>query len=375
MNETSPDPAPPPSTPPPTLPPSSPTAPRRRADDLPPPRTGRRRAVLTLLAIAVALSLAYLLLDWHQEAKEQRERAEARAAEAAEANTRAQAAALQAQEANRRLVELEQAAAEAAAADAAAVPGRDDFVLLEVERLITLATNDLQLTRQTATALAALELADARLAAGNAVRWAPLRRALARDIDRLRAVPSVDVTGFALRLDQMIAGADVWPLASTATAPPPQARAPAAATPQLAPPRPGVKKAVPAPPPLPPPPTTWEQLRAWLAAEFGDLLRINEAATPEALLLTGEQERLLRQQLKLRLLGARVSLLSRSDRLYHADIENAQTLLALYYEPRHPLVLAAAASLRQLNTVSLAVELPTLGDSQAALRAARAKRP
>jgi len=372
MNEASPAPAPTPSTPPSTPPSTLPT-PERRADDVPPPRFGRRRALLTLLVIGLALALAYLLLDRHQEAKAQRDRAEARAVEAAEATARAQAAAQQAQEANRRLAELEQAAAEAAAAEAAAVPGRDDFVLLEVERLITLAVNDLQLTRQTATALAALELADARLAASNAVRWAPLRRALARDIDRLRAVPNIDITGFALRLDQLIAGADVWPLVNTAMPPLLPARAAVPAPPPA--PRPDLKKAAPpAPLPPPPPPTPWERLRAWLAAEFGDLLRIHEAATPEALLLTGEQERLLRQQLKLRLLGARVSLLSRSDRLYHSDIENAQTLLALYYEPRHPAVAAAAASLRQLNAVSLAADLPTLGESQAALRASRAKR-
>ncbi len=347
----------------PSQPPPS-TTPKRRAGDV--PRYGRRRALLTLAAIALLLALAYVVLESRREATVQRELAESRAREAAEATARAEAAAKQAEAAGRRLAELEQAAAEEAPAGPAAA-GRDDIVLLEVERLVTLAMHDLQITRQPATALAALELADARLAAANAARWAPLRRALGRDIERLRAVPAVDTTGIALKLDQLIAGADVWPMAN-APAPPP--------LPPKPPPRAAAKKAEPPqPPPAPPPPSAWERVRAWISAEFGDLVRINEVATPEALMLTGEQEKMLRQQLKLRLLGARIALLARNDRLYHTDIESAQTLLALYYEQRHQAVAGAAATLRQLNTAALGPELPALADSQTAVRAARAKRP
>lgn len=339
---------------------------QRRATDVP-PRRGRRRALATLLAVVVLVGATYWALDQRREARLQQELAAQRAAEAAEATARAQAAARQAQEAEQRLAELEQAAAEPSDAAPAAVPGRDEALLLEVERLITLAVHDVQLTRQATTALAALELADARLAAASAPRWAALRRALARDIERLRAVPTVDTTGIAVRLDQMIAAADVWPMVNAPAPPPAPAPAPAKA------PRTAAKKAEPAP--EPPPPTAWQRLRGWLSSEFGELLRINEVATPEALLLSAEQQKLVRQQLKLRLLGARLALLARNDRLYHADIENAQTLLALYFEGRHPGVAAAAASLRQFNAAALAFDVPALTDSQAALRAARARRP
>ncbi len=348
-----------------TAPPPAPESqpPRRRASDAP-ARFGRRRALLTLIGVGVAVALAYLVIDSRRQARLQAELAESRAREVAEATARAQAAAQQAQEAQRRLAELEQAAADAAAADAGRQPRPDEALLLEVERLVTLAMQDVQLTRQTATALAALELADARLAAVNAPRWAPLRRALARDIERLRAVPAVDTTGIALKLDQLIAAVDVWPLAN-APAPPPAKAAP----------RPAPKKAEPTPEPPPaPPPGVWEKLRGWIGEEFGELVRIHKVATPEALLLNAEQERLLRQQLKLRLLGARLALLARNDKLYHADVENAQTLLALYFDARHAAVATAAATLRQLNAVSLAAEVPTLADSQAAVRAARARR-
>jgi uroporphyrinogen III methyltransferase/synthase len=348
----------------PPPPPEQPT-PQRHATDA--PRRTRQRALLTLLAVAIALVLGYLALESARKAKQQEQLAEVRAREAAEATARAQASAQQAQEAQKKLAEMEQAAAEVAVAELPAGPGRDDALLLEVERLVMLAMNDLQLTRQPATALAAFELADARLAAANDPRWVPLRRALARDIERLRALPAPDVTGSALKLDQLIAGADVWPLANAPAAPPP--------SPPKAAPRPTARKAeAPPAPPAPPPPGPWQKLRAWLAAEFGDLLRINEVGTPEALLLSDEQGKLVRSQLKLRLLGARLALLARNDKLYQADIDNAQTLLALYFDARHAGVTNAAATLRQLRSTALSFDVPALADSQAAVRAARAAR-
>jgi len=352
-------------------PPAAPDASTAQPDAAAAPRRGWRRAALTLVAVALALAMAYAVLETRREAKLQQQLAETRAREAAQATASAQLAAQQAQEAHKRLAELEQAAAEAGAREASAAPGRDDALLLEVERLVMLAMQDLQLTRQPATALAALELADARLAAASAPRWVALRRALARDIERLRTVPAVDTTGIALKLDQLIAGADVWPLAN-APAAPPQAPPP---SPKAAP-RALAKKTEAAPEPAPPPPPgPWQRARAWLAEEFGELVRINEVATPEALLLNSEQGRLVRQQLKLRLLGARIALLARSDKLFHSDIDSAQTLLALYFDGRHAAVANAAATLRQLNTAMLALEVPALADSHAAVRAARARQP
>ena len=332
------------------------------------PRRSRRRVLLVVAAVALALAAAFAVLESRREIKVHQQLAETRAREAAEATARAQAAVREAQEVHKELVEMEQAAADTRASAAPAAAGRDEVLLFEVERLVTLSMQDLQLTRQTATALAALELADARLAAAvNAPRWVALRRALARDMERLRAVAAVDTTGIALKLDQLIAGADVWPLANAPAAPPPPAPPPKAA------PRAATKKAETAP--EQPSPTAWQQVRAWLASEFGDLVRINEVPTPEALLLNSEQGKLVRQQLKLRLLGARVALLARNDRLFHSDIDSAQTLLALYFEGRHAGVTNAASTLRQLNTTTLAFDLPTLADSQAAVRAARSVRP
>lgn len=232
--------------------------------------------------------------------------------------------------------------------------GRDDLALIEVERLIMLAAQELQTANGLPSALAAMQGADARLARIGGPQGIALRRAIARDLERLRAAPSVDMVGMALKLDQLAQTVDALPMLAEASARPAAATRPAAG-------------AVTSPPPE----TTWLRLRAWLSREFGDLIRIREVDTPEALLLNGPQQQLVRHQLKLRLLDARQALLMRSDRLYRADLAEAQALLARYFDLRAPAAAATQAQLKQLSGLPLSVDLPQVSDSLAALRGLR----
>ncbi|MGH6611733.1 MAG: uroporphyrinogen-III C-methyltransferase [Burkholderiaceae bacterium] len=233
--------------------------------------------------------------------------------------------------------------------------GRDEAVLVEVERLITLAAQELQLGGNVATALAALQTADARLSRTDNARFLQLRRVLARDIERLKAAPTVDFTGIALKLDQLASAVNNWPLLASATAPPSStAHAPEAAE---------------------PPPSSWLE-RQWRMirnelGEYRDLIRIRHVDAPESVLLDSQQQALMRQQLRLRLLNARQALLARNDRLFRADLAEAQELMKRYVDTRAPLAANALATLKQLASTALSVEVPTIGDSMAAVRAVR----
>lgn len=235
--------------------------------------------------------------------------------------------------------------------------GRDDLALVEVERLIMLAAQEVQTANGLPAALAALQGADARLARIGGPQGVTLRRAIARDLERLRAAPTVDITGMALKLDQLAQSVDALPLLAEAAARP------------TVPTRPPARPASPAAPATAE--TGWSRVRTWLDQEFGDLIRIREVETPEALLLNGPQQQLVRHQLKLRLLDARQALLMRSDRLYRADLAEAQRLLARYFDARTPAATAAQTQLRQLAGMPLSVDLPQLSDSLAALRGLR----
>jgi uroporphyrin-3 C-methyltransferase len=256
--------------------------------------------------------------------------------------------------------ELEQVKAQRAALDQLYLElarGRDEATLLDVERLITLAAQDLRFTGHVAGALNALQAADARLARMDRPQYVGLRRALGRDIDKLRGVPVVDVTGIALKLDQVAVAIDTLPLLSDPVARP--ARAPVTA------------------PPNPPtrPETVWDKVRGWMADELGDLVRIREIETPDSLLLTGAQQQLVRSQFRLRLLDARQALLARNERVFRADLAEAQTLLTRYFDVKGPNGGALLLQLRQLAQSTLSVDVPGLDESLAAIRAARPAAP
>jgi uroporphyrinogen III methyltransferase/synthase len=132
------------------------------------------------------------------------------------------------------------------------------------------------------------------------------------------------------------------------------------------------RAAVPCPPsPAPPPTGAWEHVRAWLAQEFGDLVRIHEVETPAALLLSSSQQQLVRERLKLRLLSARQALLARNDRLFRSDLAEAQATIHRYFDARGAGPAAALAQLKQIAQNTLAIDVPTLNESLAALRAVR----
>jgi len=235
--------------------------------------------------------------------------------------------------------------------------GRDEAVLVEVERLVAMAVQELSISGNVATALAALQTADVRLARTDSARFLPLRRMIARDIERLKVAPTVDIAGMAVKLDQIAAGVDSWPLLSDARAASAAAPAP---TPETVAPSPGT--------------SWWERWIERLQAELGeyrDLVVLRRVETPESLLLQPQQQQLLRLQIRMRLLTARSALLTRNDRLFRADLLEAQALITRHVDVRQPNVAAALATIRQFATTALSMEVPQINDSLAAVRAAR----
>src|SRR6266850_2747610 len=90
---------------------------------------------------------------------------------------------------------------------------RDEWQLAEIEQVLAIASQQLQLAGNVRAALLALQLADARLARNDRPQFAPIRRALSRDIDRLKALPAIDFPAMSVRIDGVIAAVDSLPLA------------------------------------------------------------------------------------------------------------------------------------------------------------------
>src|SRR5262245_81263 len=90
---------------------------------------------------------------------------------------------------------------------------REEWQLAEIEQVLAIASSQLHLAGNVRAALLALQLAEPRLPRADRPQFVPVRRALARDIERLRATPAVDLPAMTVRLDALIAAVDSLPLA------------------------------------------------------------------------------------------------------------------------------------------------------------------
>jgi uroporphyrin-3 C-methyltransferase len=223
-------------------------------------------------------------------------------------------------------------------------------------------------------ALIALQNADNRLARAGP-QFIGVRRVLGRDMDRLRALPSVDLAGNALRLDSLVGMVDALPLLSDERpAPAPRLDAkPTDRVVRVQTGKDGRKEAE--------MPSLWERVQdAWrhgsaeVWQEVQQLIRVREVDQPDALLLTPSQSYFLRENLKLRLLNARLALLARQEPIYRSDLLRAEDMLQKYFDMRSKQTVAALTLLKQIESSNTVVELPTLSESLTAVRNFKAPR-
>jgi len=243
--------------------------------------------------------------------------------------------------------QAEQAALEALYRDLA--PSRDEIALSEIEQVLVVASQQLQLAGNVPSALTALQLADSKLQRLERPQFLPLRRALSRDMDRLKAVPFVDVAGMSLKLDQALAAIDALPLAMDERLPP--------AVPEKA-----------APPANEP---SWMRFLRDVWRDAKQLVRIEVSDRPAAPLVPMAQQYFLRENLKLRLLTARIALLAHDDASFQADVAAADAWVKRYFDTRAKPVQALQATVKQLAATPMPGEMPDLTRSLEAVRALR----
>lgn len=320
------------------------------------------RAALALALLAALLSGYHWFTDRGSDDALRRELARRLAemeAQNKEASTRAVQASAALREAEVKLGVLEAKLAESQSQQIALeslyqelVRNRDEWFFADIEQSVLLASQQLQIAGNVRAALIGLENAEARLQRLDQPRYAQLRRVLARDIERLKALPLADIYGNSARLDEVIAGIERLPLAMDARARPDSAAAETVAQDQ-----PG-----------------WERMLRELWREMRRLVRIQTAGVQDAALLAPEQVFFLRENLKLRLVSARLALLTRDGKSYQVDLRAALAAIDSHFDRRDSAVAATAATLRKLQSAQLQVDMPDLAETLEALRKLRLPR-
>ena len=232
---------------------------------------------------------------------------------------------------------------------------RDEWVAAEIEQAVTMAAQQLQVAGNVAGAILALQSAEARLAGSNRPQYVGLRRVLVRDLDRLRALPQIDVAGMSLRLESIIASVDGLPLAVDVRPVETKSVSPESGDPFVS----AVSVAF------------WQQLVQTFWREVRGLVRIQRFDREEPALLAPGQTFFLRENLKLRLLNVRLSLLARDQWAFRREVAEVQRWMERYFDGRDKSVMAALATLRQFSRTEISSDLPTLTESLSALKSVR----
>jgi uroporphyrin-3 C-methyltransferase len=230
---------------------------------------------------------------------------------------------------------------------------RDENLLVDMESALALAQQQAQLTGSMEPVVLTLQAVDVRLARAAQPRLARVQRAVAKDLARLKSMALVDTPALLVKMDELALLIDEIPLAN---APPPKvldkpklARTPTEAVVQWG-----------------------ERLLQSVQTELKDLVRVSRINDPQAVLLSPEQSFFVRENLKLRVLNARLGLLARQVDAVRSDLKLTAATIGRYFDPGARNTQTALALVKQMQTEFGTFEQPRVDETLAALAAAAA---
>lgn len=255
---------------------------------------------------------------------------------------------------------------------------RDETLLVDVEANLRVAVRQATLTGSAEPLVSALQNADERLLRSQQPRLEPVRRAIAKDLDRLKSTRVADLSILAVRMDEAVRMVDDLPLLSEPGKQSDRADAAAAAS---APARANARKAAKAAHAAsqaassPDADPVWsDRVLDWsqkagqtVWQEARSLVRLTRITQPEGMLIAPEQAFFLRENLKLRLLNARLGLLSRQTATANADIQSAQQAIKRYFDVQSRRTQGLQSLLADIAAQSPQTQLPRPDDTLAAL--------
>ncbi|MEO5698335.1 MAG: uroporphyrinogen-III C-methyltransferase [Burkholderiaceae bacterium] len=250
---------------------------------------------------------------------------------------------------------------------------RDENVLVEVESSIRVAMQQTAITGSAEPLVATLKQADERLARYSQPRLDGVRRAITRDLTRVKAISVADVASLGIKLDEAIRIVDDLPLLAFA-----EPRKPVGAAGPARSAARGASAGTAEPTPTDswygPVREVWGVVGERVWGEVKSLVRVTRIDHPDAMLMAPEQSFFVRENLKLRLLNARLALLSRQYDIAQSDLLAAQTALGRYFDRGSKRTIQASELIRQVAGQARHVSVPRPDDTLAALTVAAAGR-
>lgn len=232
---------------------------------------------------------------------------------------------------------------------------QEEWQLAELDHALTIAMQQLQLSSNVPAAIAALSLVESRLRREVNPRFMALRRAVNQDLEVLRGLPHIDAVGLVVRLERLLEHLEALPLQVEPT-PPKQSSVTTEVT----------------------PPSETSDAWSWLVRfghavrdEFLQLVKVHHLDQQDVAILLPEQAYFLRQNIRLRLLDARLSALQRNQASFRSDLQLVRTYVERHFDVSQGAVREWLATLAELERAAVTVEMPDLQASLNAIEALR----
>ncbi|MEY3945117.1 MAG: putative uroporphyrinogen-III C-methyltransferase, partial [Pseudomonadota bacterium] len=224
---------------------------------------------------------------------------------------------------------------------------RDENLVLDIESSLRLAQQQADMTGNAEPLVAALQTAQLRIKRSTQPRLAPLARGIEKDLQRLQAFGGLDLPGLLLRLDEAVGMIDGLPISGLNVQVTSAPAVPASAV-----------------------ETPGDWLGQWgvrVLNEFKSLVRVRRVDTPEAMLMSPEQGYFLKENLKLKLLNARLGVLSHQYPAARKDLSSVFQSVKRFADPEHSKSTQLLQLLEQLQQMLSTTELPRLDASMVAV--------
>jgi uroporphyrin-3 C-methyltransferase len=259
---------------------------------------------------------------------------------------------------------------------------RDENLVADIESGLRVATQQSTLTGSAEPLVVALQSADERLLRAKQPRLDNVRRAIAKDLDRVRATRVADLGSLTIRLDEAMRLVDEVPLLNQPeTLLPPTARSEGNGKGRSA--KAGVPGKTRAAAASEAASSATDDTSGWhwghhvlgwtrdaahtMWTETRALVRLTRVSQPDAMLISPQQGFFLRENIKLHLLNARVALLSRQTTLAQGDLQTIQEALPRYFDPSSRKTQLLQQMVAEVGAQSTQTAVPRPDDTLAAL--------
>ena len=227
---------------------------------------------------------------------------------------------------------------------------RDVGVLADVEQALLVADQQLQVSTNVKAALIAMQNAESRLQRLDRPGLAELRKRILRDVELLRALPEVDLPELNKQLEGIIIAVDKLPLAQ-------DVRPPAKAKAVVAEPVEG---------------NVWQRFWHELWQELRQLIRIEDTRQQELPLLSPEQSFFMRENVKLRLLTAKLAMMTHDQNGFRRELKTVQLWVNRYCDNTARSTQQVLEGVQRLSAATVTVDAPDISPTLDAVRNYRA---